>query len=46
MYPDRDAEELWQVKGDCIDWYSDWSECGDHSDLGDKIEWLVLNSRK
>lgn len=45
LYPDRDAEEAWSTKGDCIDWYSDWPECGDHSDLGDKIEWEILHSR-
>lgn len=46
LYADRDAEETWSAKGDCVDWYSDWPECGEHSDLGDKIEWLVLNNRK
>lgn len=46
LYADRDAEEAWSLKGDCMDWYSDWPECGEHSDLGDKIEWLVLNNRK
>lgn len=46
LYPDRDAEELWSHLGDCVDWYSDWPECGDHSDLGDKIEWLVLHNKK
>jgi len=42
LYPDRDAEEAWSLHGDCVDWYSDWPECGDHSDLGDKIEWLCV----
>lgn len=46
LYPDRDAEEAWQTKGECVDWYSDWPECGEHSDLGDKIEWTILNSRE
>lgn len=46
LYPDRDAEELWSRHGDCVDWYSDWPGCGDHSDLGDKIEWLVLRNAK
>lgn len=46
LYADRDAEEIWSAKGDCVDWYSDWPECGEHSDLGDKIEWLVLNNRE
>lgn len=45
LYPDRDAESEWGLKGDCVDWYSDWPECGDHSDLADKIEWLVLQSK-
>lgn len=43
LYPDRDAEEEWSRHGNCIDWYSDWPECGDHSDLGDKIEWLCAS---
>lgn len=46
LYPDRDAEELWSRHGDCVNWYSDWPECGDHSDLGDKIEWLVRSGWK
>ena len=46
LYPDRDAEEAWSHLGTCIDWYSDWPECGDHSDLADKIEWEILHNRK
>lgn len=46
LYPDRDAEEIWSAKGDCVDWYSDWPECGDHSDLADKIEWEILHNNK
>lgn len=46
LYSDRDAEEIWSAKGDCVDWYSDWPECGEHSDLGDKIEWMVLQNKK
>ena len=46
LYPDRDAEELWRQRGTCVDWYSDWPGCGDHSDLGDKIEWEILHNRK
>ena len=46
LYADRDAEEVWSRIGDCVDWYSDWPECGDHSDLGDKIEWEILHNRK
>lgn len=46
LYADRDAEEVWQRYGDCVDWYSDWPECGDHSDLGDKIEWEILHNKK
>jgi len=45
LYADRDAEEIWSAKGDCVDWYSDWPECGEHSDLGDKIEWLCASGR-
>ena len=43
LYPDRDAEEAWSRYGDCVDWYSDWPECGEKSDLGDKIEWEILH---
>lgn len=46
LYPDRDAEEVWSHIGDCVDWYSDWPECGAHSDLGDKIEWKILHNNK
>lgn len=46
LYPDRDAEDVWSHIGDCVDWYSDWPECGDHSDLGDKIEWEILHNNK
>lgn len=46
LYPDRDAEEEWSRLGDCVDWYSDWPDCGDHSDLADKIEWEVLHNMK
>ena len=41
LYPDRDAEEAWSAKGDCVAWYLDWPECGDHADLGDYIEWKI-----
>ena len=46
LYADRDAEEAWSRYGDCVDWYSDWPECGEQSDLGDKIEWEILRNRK
>ena len=46
LYPDRDAEEAWSQHGHCVDWYSDWSECGAHSDLGDKIEWMILHNKR
>lgn len=39
LYPDRDAESSWMLKGECVQWYSDWPECGEHSDLGDLIEY-------
>ena len=41
LYPDRDAEAEWSLKGDCVPWYKDWPGCGDHSDLGDYIEWSM-----
>lgn len=46
LYADRDAEEAWSRCGSCVDWYSDWPECGEQSDLGDKIEWIVLRNKK
>lgn len=45
LFADRDAEETWSRFGDCVDWYSDWPECGDHSDLADKIEWLCASGK-
>ena len=44
LYPDRDAEEAWSHLGTCVDWYSGWPECGDHSDLADKIEWEITRN--
>ena len=46
LYPDRDAEESWSAKGDCVPWYQDWPECGEHGDLGDYIEWKIKNNCK
>lgn len=46
LYPDKDAFEEWSAKGDCVPWFEDWPECGEHSDLGDKIEWLIWNNSK
>lgn len=46
LYPDRDAEDSWSAKGDCVPWYQDWPECGEHSDLGDYIEWKIKNNCK
>lgn len=46
LYADRDAEDEWSRFGDCVDWYADWPECGDHSDLGDKIEWEILHNKR
>ena len=45
LYADRDAEDAWSRIGDCVDWYSGWPECGEHSDLGDKIEWEILHNK-
>ena len=42
LYPDRDAYEEWSQKGDCVNWFEDWAECGEHSDLGDYIEFKIL----
>lgn len=46
LYPDRDGEDKWRQYGNCVDWYKDWPECSDHSDLGDYIEWQILRERK
>lgn len=43
LYPDYDAREEWERKGSVVEWWQGWSECGETSDIGDLIEWKVLN---
>ena len=45
LYPDRDAEEEWAKHGNCVKWYEKWKGCGEHSDLGDMIEYKILGNR-
>ena len=45
LYPDKDAYEEWSHKGECVPWFEDWHECGATSDIGDLIEWKVLNGK-
>ena len=45
LYPDKDAYEEWSAKGTCVPWFEGWSECGATSDIGDLIEWKVLNGK-
>lgn len=45
LYPDKDAYEEWSAKGTCVPWFEGWSECGETSDIGDLIEWKVLNGK-
>lgn len=45
LYPDYDAREEWSHKGSVVEWWQGWSECGDTSDIGDLIEWKVLNGK-
>lgn len=38
LLPDRDAWDEWFNKGArCLDWFSGWENCGEHSDIGDMI---------
>lgn len=45
LYPDYDAREEWSHKGSVVEWWQGWSECGETSDIGDLIEWKVLNGK-
>ena len=48
LYPDIDAIADWKsrAKGaEIVEWWSDWSEFGDTSDIGDLIEWKVKNNQ-
>ena len=45
LYPDYDAREEWERKGSVVEWWQGWSECGATSDIGDLIEWKVLNGK-
>ena len=45
LYPDKDAYEEWSLKGTCVPWFEGWHECGATSDIGDLIEWKVLNGK-
>ena len=44
LYPDIDAISEWERKGDVVEWWSDWSEFGDTSDIGDMIEWKIKHN--
>lgn len=45
LYPDYDAREEWSHKGSVVEWWQDWNECGETSDIGDLIEWKVKNNQ-
>jgi hypothetical protein len=45
LYPDFDAREEWERKGSVVEWWQGWHECGATSDIGDLIEWKVLNGK-
>lgn len=45
LYPDYDAREEWSHKGSVVEWWQGWHECGATSDIGDLIEWKVLNGK-
>lgn len=49
LYPDYDARQEWldraNGKAEVIEWWQGWSECGETSDIGDLIEWKVLNGK-
>jgi hypothetical protein len=37
LYPDMDAIEEWKKKGKVAEWWKDWDEVGEKSDIGDLI---------
>lgn len=47
LYPDYDARQEWhdraEGKAEVVEWWQGWHECGATSDIGDLIEWKVLN---
>lgn len=45
LYPDYDAREDWANKGDVVEWWKGWYECGATSDIGDYIEWRITNKK-
>lgn len=48
LYPDYDAREDWASRAkeaQVVEWWQGWSECGGTSDIGDLIEWKVLNGK-
>lgn len=45
LYPDYDAREDWERKGSVVEWWQGWHEVGATSDIGDLIEWKVLNGK-
>lgn len=48
LYPDYDAREEWASRAkdaQVVEWWQGWSECGETSDIGDLIEWKVLNGK-
>lgn len=45
LYPDYDTREEWSHKGSVVEWWQNWSECGETSDIGDLIEWKVKNNQ-
>ena len=45
LYPDYDAREDWERKGSVVEWWQGWHEVGATSDIGDLIDWKVLNGK-
>lgn len=46
LYPDYDAREEWERKGLVVEWWKNWDEVDTTSDIGDKIEWDILNNKQ
>lgn len=43
LYPDIDAINEWGTKGEVVEWWQDWKEFSDTSDIGDMIVWNLTH---
>lgn len=43
LYPDIDAIAEWSAKGEVVEWWQDWKEFSETSDIGDMIAWSLTH---